>query len=270
LVDFRSEGYFDRGWVNSFSLSLGQLYTVSDTQITLDGPRDIHDKRGPLKSGQGTFVKILNNIAEVIDIIPNLYLRINVDKDNINRVEEILDELDRKGLKNKVYVYLGYVEPTNDCYLLENCLLVSEYSKISFYFDNILKNKGFENDLLRKYPETKNNFCGADRLSSLAIDPEGYIYKCWSDIGREEYKIGNILDNLFKNIDKYLTYILYDPTLDPLCKDCKLLPICMGGCPRRRIDKRVDRCVPYKYVLEEYIQNVAEDIIKRKQYGLQV
>jgi uncharacterized protein len=69
---------------------------LSFIQITLDGPQDVHDKRRPLKSGQGTFEKILTNIEENIDIMPNVSLRINVDKENVSRVNEILDELEIK------------------------------------------------------------------------------------------------------------------------------------------------------------------------------
>ena len=31
-----------------------------------------------------------------------------------------------------------------------------------------------------------------------------------------------------------LDYMLFDPTLDNGCSQCKLLPVCMGGCSRRR------------------------------------
>ena len=232
-------------------------------QITLDGPEDIHNKRRPLKGGQGTFRKILENMSELVDILPDISLRINVDKENVERVDEILEELDKFGLKNKVYAYLGYVEPINDCYSTGKCLTMKEYSNIDFEFSDKLKKLGFVENNISGYPNLKTNFCGADKTNSLVIDPNGDIYKYWSDIGMVEYKVGNIMDNISVNTDKYMKYILYDSTQDNECMNCKMLPICMGGCPRRRIDGKVDRCSSYKYVLKEYLEKTA--IIKKEE-----
>ncbi len=232
-------------------------------QITLDGPEDIHDRRRPLRGGQGTFHKILENIAELVDILPDISLRINVDKENAGRVNEILEELNRMGLKNKVYTYLGYVEPINECYSVGKCLTTKEYSDINFEFNEKVKKSRFIENNTFKYPDLKTTFCGADRVNSFVIDPKGNIYKCWSDIGMEEYKVGNIMDNILMNTEKYMGYILYDPTDDSECINCKFLPVCMGGCPRRRIDRRVDRCSEYKYVFKEYLEKAA--IIKKKE-----
>jgi len=241
---------------------------LSFIQITLDGPQDVHDKRRPLKGGQGTFEKILINIEENIDIMPNIYLRINVDKENVTRVNKILDELEIRGLKNRLSVYLGHVEHTNDSYVPNKCLSMYEYSKVTYMFEKVLKERGFSNNLMHKYPHLKYNFCGADSVNSMVIDPEGYIYKCWSDIGMEEYRVGNILDDtslVSLNVDKYMEYLLYDPTIDEMCIDCKLLPICMGGCPRRRIERVTERCRDYKYVLEEYLKDIAKELLEKKQ-----
>lgn len=84
----------------------------------------------------------------------------------------------------------------------------------------------------------------------------------------EEYRVGNILDDtslVSLNVDKYMEYLLYDPTIDEMCIDCKLLPICMGGCPRRRIERVTERCRDYKYVLEEYLKDIAKELLEKKQ-----
>jgi uncharacterized protein len=232
-------------------------------QITLDGPEDIHDRRRPLRGGQGTFHKILENIAELIDVLPDISLRVNVDKENADRVNEILEELSKMDLGNKVHTYLGYVEPINGCYSVGKCLTTKEYSNIDFKFDNELKKVGFVENNIFKYPNLKTSFCGADRVNSLVIDPKGNIYKCWSDIGIDEYKVGNIMDNIPINTDKYMGYMLYDPTHDNECRDCSFLPLCMGGCPRRRMDGKIDRCSGYKYVFKEYLEKAA--IVRKKE-----
>lgn len=239
---------------------------IEFVQVTIDGPEDIHNIRRPLKSGQGSFNKILENLGQIIDIFPNISLRINVDKKNVGRVDEVLNKLEEFNLKDKVSVYLGYIEPTNDCYSQSTCLDFSEYSYIEYQFNEKLEQKEFINDKVHKYPVLKGNFCGADSISSLVIDPNGNIYKCWSDVGTNEYKVGNIIKNpsqVSQNVDKYMQYMLYDATMDVECKECKVLPLCMGGCPRRKLDGQVDRCNIYKYVLEEYIESIADTLQKR-------
>lgn len=55
------------------------------------------------------------------------------------------------------------------------------------------------------------------------------------EIGVIEKSIANVGKfNRYKNLE-YYKHILFDPTKDYKCKDCTILPICMGGdCPIRR------------------------------------
>lgn len=233
---------------------------VSYIQVTIDGPEDIHNTRRPLKNGQSTFHTIVKNLHENTDLLPRVSLRINTDKENSERVDEVLNTLKAYKLQGKVYPYLGYVEPTNDCYSLNNCLAFSDFSHLDYEFQVKLFDNGFIDNYRHRYPTLKTNFCGADSVNSFVLDPSGDIYKCWSDIGRDEYKIGNIIDKEILNINTYFNYMLYDVTQDENCINCSVMPLCMGGCPRRRIDAIVDRCGLYKYVLDEYIKAIALDL----------
>ncbi|MGV8147337.1 MAG: hypothetical protein ACLKAM_12305, partial [Alkaliphilus sp.] len=69
----------------------------------------------------------------------------------------------------------------------------------------------------------------------------------------------NLLDDedtsLLKQ-DKYINnthnYVMYDPTEDEMCKEYKMLPICLGGCPIKRLQNR-ERCIPFKHNFEKKI-----------------
>lgn len=225
---------------------------IKNMQITIDGPEDIHDKRRFLKGGQGTFKRIFENLKDIVEYLPNTSLRINVDNDNYSRINEILELLIENNLQS-IQPYLGYVEPTNNIYDEENCLNVNKFSNIDFEFSKSLQ-QYFK---ASKYPKLVANNCCADSANSLVIDPEGNLYKCWSDIGISEYCLGNLSESI-NNRSRIYEYALYDPTMDEECKNCSILPICMGGCPRRRIDNLVDRCSPYKYNLESCLQELFE------------
>lgn len=86
--------------------------------------------------------------------------------------------------------------------------------------------------------------------------------KCWSDIGIDELSIGNILDRSSR-CNRLLEYLLYDPTKDEKCSACKLLPICMGGCPHDRLSKIKDRCIVYTDILMKHLRSIAS-IIQRE------
>ncbi|ACB86003.1 radical SAM/SPASM domain-containing protein [Natranaerobius thermophilus] len=242
---------------------LNQL-NISSIQITLDGPKDIHDKRRPARGGQPTFSKIVQNLCDCKDILPNVSVRVNVDKENVERIQEVLTVLKSHSLENTVSVYPGYVEPTNDCYDVDNILDSRYFAKIEYEFYKKLVEFGFAPNIRHRYPRRRSNVCCADNDSAIVVDPEGDVYKCWNDVGRKEYKIAHVTEEDPATVQTLFRYMMYDPTEDTECVECKFLPLCMGGCPRRRIDGITDRCISYKYELSNYIKEIAIDMYNQK------
>lgn len=62
--------------------------------------------------------------------------------------------------------------------------------------------------------------------------------------------------------------MLYDPTYDMDCYDCKYLPICMGGCPNRRLRRSTNRCTNLKYQMKEYINTIAVHLVNEIKNGV--
>lgn len=87
-------------------------------------------------------------------------------------------------------------------------------------------------------PKIQIGRCSATAEHSYIIDPKGNLYKCWNDIGIENLCIGNVSEGIKNNslIAKYV--VGSDKYSDFSCLNCKLFPICEGGCNRRRIDNR--------------------------------
>lgn len=214
-------------------------------QITIDGPKDIHDKRRPLANGNPTFDRIINNIYENIDILPRIALRINVDTTNLTRINEIKELFKDPIYSDKVHPYTAPVDAVNDQYEEKKCLSMPEFMEID---------EKFNNDISYQYPVPRLNACGADTFQSFVIAPDGAIYKCWDDIGIQEYIVDHITNQKFNFSKRYYDYMMYDATEDPVCSNCEILPICMGACPNRRMTNSPLRCPQYKYDLERYIR----------------
>lgn len=111
---------FDKNHVYSNIVSNGYLltedtanelkkYNISDIQITIDGPPEIHNKRRILPSKEDTFFTIFDNMKSALNIYPDLHIsiRVNIDKTNINGVDEIISYLKQYDLFKKSFFIFG-------------------------------------------------------------------------------------------------------------------------------------------------------------------
>lgn len=232
---------------------------IQGVQITLDGVPEIHNKRRKLKNrDEDTFFPILKSIQLLLKNDLRVNIRINVDKENMNGVGDLLDILKEHGLSD-LPTGLGHVTPyTEVCQsIAESCLDTEEYAKLNNDFQVLLKDKGFVSHLYPYYPGIKANYCCADSIGAFVLDPKGNMYKCWNDVGNTVNSVGNILriDNPSEvDFMKGLDYILWSPFKHEKCDDCKLLPICMGGCPYKGRGKDEPDCEKWKYNIEDVIK----------------
>lgn len=226
---------------------------VSSIQVTLDGAAEDHDKRRFLKGGHPTFDRIIENLSASKDNLPgHVAIRINADRHNIDRVDNVVKILREKGLEDKVHPYLAMVENSNDAYNDNSCLHTNEFSQCEFDF---ITRNGL--DIVGRTPQQIGNYCGADTCGSYVINADGRIYRCWDDIGMEERSVGTLKEGP-KDCPVMYEFMMYDPTEDPECRDCKFLPVCMGGCPHQRMQNPKIRCTAMKYGLDSFMGVIPE------------
>lgn len=230
-------------------------YKIDKIQITLDGIKEIHDKRRILSNRQGTFDKIISNLIECKNILKSVSLRINIDNSNFDSVNQLYDYFKENDLLDFIVPYLGHVKCTNECYNNETCISLEKFSEESYNF-KIYSDR----ELGAYYPFLLTNVCGADSLYSFVIDSDGKLYKCWDEIGIESRQVGDILQDININMLN-INYMTVDATLNEECSKCKYLPICMGGCPIKFGEK--DNCVHFRYHLDRYLKRAADLIAQR-------
>lgn len=270
ICDKNNISYYASMITNGYNLTRENIEKLNKCrveliQITIDGDGETHNKRRFLKGGQPTFNRIFHNLIDNKDILPGTVIRINVDNGNYNEIENIVDLLVKNNLQEKVKPYLGHVTNTNDCYSENNCLNFYDFCDLHYNFEDYLYSKGFTESRTDKYPQRIGTVCCADTFNSHVIDANGDLYRCWSDIGNISRKIGNINDgDNIKTNSQYIEFLMYDPTSDEKCEDCKHLPICMGGCPAKVRDNIEDRCSNTKIKLEEYLNNVINEMKQLK------
>lgn len=224
---------------------------VTVAQVTIDGPPEIHNKRRIMQN-KDTFSTILKNIADVHDLI-HISIRVNVDRNNIDSVDSILDYLDSYELKGKVSLYLAPVDAVNDNCNAPNCMNDFEFAKKEVEFAKKHINRGYS---YINIPRFRPNICGAVSPNSYVIDAHGDLYKCWDEVGNTKYKYGDVFNEpkINKNVLKWMNY---DPIFYPECKECEILPVCMGGCPYKNIETRQRSCHSIKYNQAEVVNIIA-------------
>lgn len=222
-------------------------YKVKTAQITLDGPPQIHDARRKLASGKGTFNKIIENIKNTCDLI-DITIRVNIDNINKAYIEELVNILKENDIYDKVFLYVAkvddYSEETNKN---KSILTYEEFSNLHNKFTE--NNKTFNH-----IPMINPNICVSVNSNGFVIDPEGNLYKCWDEIGRKEGIIGNVKDG-FEYNETFFFYNNYNPFDDKKCLECKLLPICMGGCPFQKRKRGEAVCREQKFLIDQMLDN---------------
>lgn len=224
---------------------------IDSVQVTIDGPPDIHNSRRPLKGGNGTFDTIIDNLKNCETLIPNLSIRINVDHNNMSQLPILEDILYNQGISNfanLAYSPVDAISENNKKYE-PNCLTMQEFSNV--YLEYLIKElKKGNYDI---FVPPMGSGCGAIASNSWVIAPDGYLYKCWCDIGYEEKRVGHISDPNKLN-SNYYNWLSFDIFKFAECKKCSILPLCMGACPDK-LKKLTpgNFCTRWKFHLREML-----------------
>lgn len=220
---------------------------VRQVQVTIDGSKKDHDSRRIPANGSPTYELILQNVEDCADII-NISIRVNVDKSNIGAADELLDQLEKRGLKNKVGFYLAPVDDINEtCTNDIHCMTMREFSEEEVAFCRSAVARGFSVVPARGFSPS---ICGAVTANSYVIDPLGDLYKCWDEIGDIDRKVGSVMEGgsiVRRNLVRWLNY---EPTSKE-CLACNVFPMCMGGCPHHVLDGGSHQCISARYDIDE-------------------
>jgi uncharacterized protein len=210
---------------------------ITDAQVTLDGDRETHNARRPLRhSGSGTFDRILENVAATRGIL-DIQIRINVDRDNAGTAIAALDALAERGLQGTP-AYFGHVQAFTDACAgaASTCLSDAEFAQLNMELTRQALARGFT---ALRYPQPLlGGVCGAEHERGYLIAPDGLLFKCWAEASLGvEHSVGSVFGGEVTPVQQanLRCYLDWDALADPECGECPVLPICMGGCPYLRV-----------------------------------
>jgi uncharacterized protein len=255
---------------NGYGLDAAKIARLSDlkisqVQITLDGPAEVHDVRRPLAGGAPTFARILANVHAVAgsDYEGRCSIRVNADRDNASRVAEVPGLLAGTTADGKVRVYATRVtgDPARgDGRLLPN----DEWAALETRLhrdEGVCPPSGL-------YPVPQVGTCDATGRNSFVVGPRGELYECWDVVGRPEWVTGHLSSGAGATRAQCVEYaVSLDPFNDDLCGACTVLPVCGGGCVHQRLLARragTLQCTsPLRDHLAEYLDEYYDDWLAR-------
>lgn len=229
-------------------------------QITLDGMQEKHNSRRYLKNGDGTFGQIVKNLSLFTDKNIDVYVRMNVDRDNKDNYEQ-LDKLVSEFHNEHMILYPAMTEKINERKEERKDIYLND----SGYDDFIAltrKNDVFKFDSTKipisndvgKIPDNKCYFCTAELDNSYVVDNLGNVYKCWDEVGSNEVCFNLINANKinYENLFRYIGDHIFE---DEKCSKCRFIPICFGGCKFHRYHFNKYACAYTEKSIIEYIED---------------
>jgi len=196
-------------------------------RVTIDGPRDIHDRQRPFVSGKGSFDTILANVRDIHEIVP-VDIGANYAKENYRRFPELLDYLVGEGVDPKKLKAMVFspIMPKSDGSVGGDhghvCASTSEpwMMEAGLYLRGEAMRRGFP------APKLSSAACMIEFENDLVIGYDGGIYKCPVLMGQDQFRVGTLVDG----ISDYSQSHNLDVWKNDECLDCAYLPLCFGGC----------------------------------------
>lgn len=194
-------------------------------QITLDGPKHVHDARRRRLNGSGTFDNIIGSIRMLLDgdFVGSVDVRMSMDKETVDHVPDLVRFLSGLGYTDRVNLSLGLVVPTIQHPMGSIDELEMADKAISVW--SLAKSLGF------RIPSqfVAGPWCVAIAKHSMVIQPNGALQKCFCTAGRPEFDFGTVNDSpaSYAQDERFERFRRVDECLS---EKCPYVPICGGGC----------------------------------------
>lgn len=256
---------------NGSLLTAGKIDTliracgVTHFEITVDGPPEIHDEHRPLKSGRGSFWKIVRTVRAALDEpefrSTHFNFRTNVDAHNQDSVPRYIKMMAELGfaLPNVSFSIVPVHSWGNDVSEIE--VSKQNFADKEMLWFRLLRSHGLTAQLL---PNTvKKVVCPATTVASEIISSTGNIFSC------SEYPLVPAAEQTLAltHIDRAGTEPVrppgpFDGWNDEIeegktwCTGCVFMPTCGGSCPKAWHEGHPP-CPSYKFNFQDRLDLVA-------------
>lgn len=242
-INFTTNGYL----INNEMIEHFVKYEVNGLQITFDGNKENHNKVRFVSKSRGSYDKIVENIKKLIKNNINITFRINYTKQNLVGLDKIFNDFKDLSMNERSMMMLSmnkvWEEKSND--LGSQVLLFKDKAK-SFGFklpDSLLSDR-------------VRHSCYADKLNQATINYNGDVYKCNAREFDKKTREGVLNNDGYIEWNEKRDNRMNAKLNNKSCLECKILPICGGGCSQQAIEyEGRDYCV------NDYDEAKKDDIV---------
>ncbi|MBL4613920.1 MAG: radical SAM protein [Magnetovibrio sp.] len=229
-------------------MSLSSL-GVRAIQISLDGVPATYAMRRemPLQRAENFYKFLMDHMQAIVDATGSVTIRINVDRENIDEAKNVVDMFKRHGIiDQRLDFRLGFLNTSRgmvDC-IPHDCFSNSEFAQEEHEFRKYLDEQGY---MVFGLPKKRDYPCSAVLRNSYTIDPNGGIGKCVPATGTDQsmyaYIYPDDMERTLQEVDAVdVPYGSFDPYGSNSCSNCRLMPVCLGSCPKLHEGKHAFSC----------------------------
>ena len=223
---------------------------MSNVVLSLDGRKEVNDRVRKTVNGKGSYDTIVPKFQKLVakrGANRDYYVRGTFTKENLDFSQDILHIAD-----------LGFsqlsVEPVvaeeGSPYAISEAdldVIYQEYDRLS----EIMK-KRHDFNFFHFLVDLNQGPCVIKRIRGCgagyeyaAVTPEGDVYPCHQFVGKDEYKMGNVMENTFDS--KWSkTFAGLNIMTREKCRDCWAKFYCSGGCSEANLNQNGNLETPYE------------------------
>lgn len=218
---------------------------IEQVQISIDGLKEIHDKRRIFVGRDSSFDRIVANIHRAIsETDVEIQIRSHVDPDNIALFSELVDFFAEQGWLDhpQIIIYGNTVYERRSDGGVASRIGVSDIDRA--LSDDARRARNIYTSAPEVHAERsilpalvngervklKGTYCGAN-TGNYIFAPDGSIYACWESVGKNCSRIGTY-DSTGPLLDARATARWFGRSIAtlPTCQTCAFALVCGGGC----------------------------------------
>ena len=229
---------------------------IRSFQITLDGPPETHDRLRILRNGGPTFSRVYAGILQLASAATDVKIsvRVNFNHTNILSIPDLLERFPEE-LRPQLRVVFEPVFGESSQSAMENLSPEEVGERLASYYrqaESLGYDITFSNSSIRP---GRLVYCYAERENQLIIGPTGDVFKCSVSKFEADDRVGYLASDgrLVKENEKWNEWVEEDATFEKACLDCVFLPLCMGGCRKRRMTASPENLCPLAPTNASYI-----------------
>lgn len=238
---FQTNGYaLDEAWAAWFAQNRVLV------GVSLDGPKEIHDRYRVDLAGKGTFNRVMASLRLLEKHQVEYNILTVVSAANSRRARQLFEFFKKNGFGFQQYIEC--LDPIGEVQGLNDYSLTAERYEVflktlfdAWYLDmkagRYVYNRYFENlmMLLAGHEAESCNMRGVC-APQWVIEADGSVYPC-DFYALDQWRLGNILTDSFETMEKVreeLGFIKWSEQIPEDCKACRWYALCRGGCRRNR------------------------------------